>query len=113
MALLRWRAPERVSRGLVVGSPVGVHVHDNPAVVSSLNLLPFFTTQPFQTGVDASCRPPPAGRNDHVLERTPRRRVEDARCWTRRTGQGEVCSGHARPGERETLPLPGRSTSTG
>ena len=42
-----------ISSGLVVGAPVGVHVHDNPADgVSSLNVIPFFATQPFQTGVD-------------------------------------------------------------
>jgi pimeloyl-ACP methyl ester carboxylesterase len=43
-----------ISDGLAVGlSPVGIHVHDNPADgVSSLNLIPFFVTQPFQTGVD-------------------------------------------------------------
>jgi pimeloyl-ACP methyl ester carboxylesterase len=43
-----------ISSGLTVGtSPVGVHVHDNPAdQVSSLNLIPFFASQPFQTGVD-------------------------------------------------------------
>jgi pimeloyl-ACP methyl ester carboxylesterase len=36
-----------------IGSPIGVHVHDNPTdQVSSLNLIPFFTTQAFQTGVD-------------------------------------------------------------
>jgi pimeloyl-ACP methyl ester carboxylesterase len=43
-----------ISDGLAVGvSPVGVHVHDYMAdQVSSLALIPFFTTQPFQTGVD-------------------------------------------------------------
>jgi Lipase C-terminal domain/AF_1763-like, C-terminal domain/alpha/beta hydrolase fold len=43
-----------ISDGLAVGaSPVGVHVHDYLAdQVSSLSLIPFFTTQPFQTGVD-------------------------------------------------------------
>lgn len=43
-----------ISDGLAVGaSPVGIHVHDNPAdEMSSLNLIPFFVTQPFQTGVD-------------------------------------------------------------
>ena len=43
-----------ISSGLTVGtSPVGLHVHDNPADgVSSLNIIPFFATQPFQTGVD-------------------------------------------------------------
>jgi hypothetical protein len=36
-----------------IGSPVGIHVHDNPADgVSSLNVIPFFQTQAFQTGVD-------------------------------------------------------------
>jgi hypothetical protein len=36
-----------------LGNPIGVHVHDNPAdQFSSLNLIPFFTTQAFQTGVD-------------------------------------------------------------
>jgi pimeloyl-ACP methyl ester carboxylesterase len=41
-----------VSSGAIL-SPIGVHVHDNPAdQVSSLNLIPFFTTQPFQTGMD-------------------------------------------------------------
>ena len=42
-----------VSSGINVGSPVGLHVHDNPAdMVSSLSIIPFFATQPFQTGVD-------------------------------------------------------------
>jgi pimeloyl-ACP methyl ester carboxylesterase len=42
-----------ISSGIAVGSPVGIHVHDNPADgVSSLNVIPFFATQPFQTGVD-------------------------------------------------------------
>jgi Lipase C-terminal domain/AF_1763-like, C-terminal domain/alpha/beta hydrolase fold len=43
-----------VSNGITVGaSPTGIHVHDNPAdQVSSLNLIPFFASQPFQTGVD-------------------------------------------------------------
>jgi pimeloyl-ACP methyl ester carboxylesterase len=41
-----------VSSG-TIGSPVGIHVHDNPADgVSSLNVIPFFQTQAFQTGVD-------------------------------------------------------------
>jgi pimeloyl-ACP methyl ester carboxylesterase len=36
-----------------IGSPIGIHVHDNPADgVSSLNVIPFFQTQAFQTGVD-------------------------------------------------------------
>ena len=36
-----------------LGNPIGVHVHDNPTdQFSSLNLIPFFTTQAFQTGVD-------------------------------------------------------------
>ena len=43
-----------ISDGLVVGrSPVGIHVHDNPADgVSSLAVIPFFATQAFQTGAD-------------------------------------------------------------
>ena len=42
-----------VSSGINVGSPVGLHVHDNPSdMVSSLSIIPFFATQPFQTGVD-------------------------------------------------------------
>jgi pimeloyl-ACP methyl ester carboxylesterase len=43
-----------ISNGLTVGtSPVGIHIHDYLAdQVSSLGLIPFFVTQPFQTGVD-------------------------------------------------------------
>jgi hypothetical protein len=49
--------PVNVLRNVVssgtIGSPIGVHVHDNPAdMVSSLAVIPFFTTQAFQTGVD-------------------------------------------------------------
>jgi hypothetical protein len=41
-----------VSSGAIL-SPIGIHTHDNPAdQVSSLNLIPFFTAQPFQTGMD-------------------------------------------------------------
>lgn len=37
----------------IATSAIGVHVHDNPAdQVSSLNLIPFFVSQAFQTGVD-------------------------------------------------------------
>jgi hypothetical protein len=49
-----------VSDGLVTGLPsvtgknaVWIHVHDNPAdQVSSLDLIPYFDAQPFNTGVD-------------------------------------------------------------
>jgi pimeloyl-ACP methyl ester carboxylesterase len=38
----------------VVGTnAIGIHVHDNPTDgISSLQVIPFFATQPFQTGVD-------------------------------------------------------------
>jgi Lipase C-terminal domain/Lipase (class 2) len=42
-----------LSNGNLGPSPIGIHIHDNPADhVSSLNLIPFFQTQAFQTGVD-------------------------------------------------------------
>jgi pimeloyl-ACP methyl ester carboxylesterase len=43
-----------ISSGVgVASSAIGIHVHDNPAdQLTSLNLIPFFTTLAFQTGVD-------------------------------------------------------------
>lgn len=43
-----------ISNGIAAGaSPVGIHIHDNPAdEVSSLRVIPFFASQAFQTGAD-------------------------------------------------------------
>jgi hypothetical protein len=57
-------APGDILAGTGNGS-IGIHVHDDAATpgVSSLNLLPFFPTQPFQTGKDVymPANDPPTG----------------------------------------------------
>jgi pimeloyl-ACP methyl ester carboxylesterase len=46
--------PAREVLSRVTGDVIGIHLHDDRATpgVSSLALLPYFSTQPFQTGVD-------------------------------------------------------------
>jgi hypothetical protein len=47
------QSPVNVFQNVTANNAIGVHVHDNPAdKFSSLNVIPFFASQPFQTGID-------------------------------------------------------------
>jgi pimeloyl-ACP methyl ester carboxylesterase len=59
--------PVEVMTPITDNSRIAIHVHDDAATptVSSLALLPFFSTQPFQTGVDVFM--PAADRTDGIV----------------------------------------------
>jgi hypothetical protein len=59
--------PVEVMTPITDNSRIAIHVHDDVATpeVSSLALLPFFPSQPFQTGVDVFM--PAAGRTDGIV----------------------------------------------
>jgi len=59
--------PKHILANVTTNSVIGIHVHDDAATPgqTTLNLLPYFPTQPFQTGVDVFM--PAAGPPDGVV----------------------------------------------